>query len=230
MPFSEVKFQNMKSCHWKYCVYPEIITILNQIRTDHNVKLSLDAVSANYYIDTTVCGPIGYCGYSGIPEPEIEKEFFPKKMELLIFELIVDKEWIENNRSLLDQLYTTPGFNKAYTSWFLIKEVISSNMDVTYGLYKKPRFDELFEIMKSMVPSIKTENDLARYGIIDDYSNDYNEDFVEEREFDIDEGCVKTFEKFISIKTLTGKYVVTISVMISDIARNTDLLIKILHT
>ncbi len=225
-----IKINQIPGCPWRFYVYPEISDLCNQIQSpiSKDIAVSLNVVDAGYYLDTSkLGGPVGYQGYL---DPNIPILDFSKEQEILEFQLIVNITWIENNKSLLDQLYATPGFGmKKYTSWSFKQIWNREYENITMGLYKKPHFDELFEIMKLMVPEIKSEEDLITYGIDNRYY-DYNVSFVEERVFNTDVDCVKTYTVKKSISNLTDEYTVNISTLVCDIEKNKDILLQILNS
>jgi len=103
-----------------------------------------------------------------------------------------------------------------------------------YGLYKNKFFDEGFQLMKKIHPSI-TEEEFAIFGTKSSKSPEdiyqekekYNEDFVDERIVNNDD-YILTREEVIILDDVNGKINVEFSIMTIDIERNSDLLIEIL--
>lgn len=196
-------------------------TLKNKFGVLDNIKFTVGLIDAGYYKSDNGC--IGAYGYIGYPCPMIN---FNKCDETLDIEFTVDDNWINKNKTLLDSLYVTPSSNPNASHMVWTQNKIRDSKKVTkkYGVYKKNIFDRIFAIMKENKTEF-TELDLARYN-----SDYYNSDFVYEDIWNGDHNCVKSYECDTIEYTDTGKSNVKLSIITTDLEKNTKLLIKIIET
>ena len=109
-------------------------------------------------------------------------------------------------------------------SYHTIENMTNVEWMVKKGLYKRPGFDEAFQAMKKMKPSL-TEK-LFSGIIINDYDADcvidYDGELVEERSYDSDEGCVHTMMDKGYDRISLGTYTTEIQLAVSELPRNLD--------
>lgn len=218
------------------CIYDEITfkqAMERRFGTLEDVTLSVGLVPAGYYAAEDGCyGYIGPCPND--PNELDERPKFNKATETLNLTFLATPDWVERNRKHLNSLYTTPGGRpNAYRSIWRVEPITAQRLIIKKtGLYKKPAFDPIYEVMKRYFPMM-TEMDLARYRACDhEYepadSSCHNSDFVEIRPYTSDAQCLKTWEHQETQTTLTNKVRVVISIITTDLERNTATLMELL--
>jgi len=112
-------------------------------------------------------------------------------------------------------------------------------VDVEYGLYKKPCFDEVFQLFRKY-DIIKEEDELIVYGIDEDYKS-FNGDFVKKREYIDKVNCIKGPWKEQDIKLIAEEEkacsIIQVSILYSDLEKispyegkpNSEVLLEILN-
>lgn len=218
------------------CVYDEMTTFLKKIEDTlgvcENIKFSVGLVSAGYY-----CKADGCYGYIGPEYHREERSNYGKTTETLNITFLATPDWVQRNTELLDSLYRTPAGrpNVFYPVWS--SNEVNNYQQVTkkYGAYKKPAFDPVYSVMKQYFPDM-TEKDFAKYGCdvskgscdVSYDEHNYNHDFVMIREYTTDESCLESWEHEETLTIPTGKVRIGISIITTDLERNTDALIKLL--
>jgi hypothetical protein len=220
------------------CVYDEMTTFTKTLEERfgvlEDVTLSVGLVPAGYYQNQE-----SHYGYFGCCEDRSSKESderpkFDKTTETLNITFLATSDWVARNRTRLDLLYTTPGERpSAHRSVWRFEPLMNQRTIVKkYGLYKKPSFDPIYMVMKQYFPTM-TEMDLARYRAcdFDDEPNDslcHNSDFAEILPYTTDHQCLKTWEHHETQQVPTNKVRVIISIITTDLERNTPTLIELL--
>lgn len=240
----------------KFCIHDEMTTFVEKLikkfdRIDKSlnlkkIKFTVDLVNAGYYFK--VDGNYGYHGCISVdrnvidennPNNSIEYQNklhfdslpnFPKDTETFNITFKVDNDWINKNKHLLENLYVTPGgrSNVKHRVWYQNKIYDSRAITKKYGLYKTKIFDRIYTIMKEVRPDL-TEIQLAKY-YSNDYDNDFNPDFVLQREYDNESNCLKSWDYTYTECIDVGESNVTLSIITIDIERNTDMLMDIIES
>jgi hypothetical protein len=138
-------------------------------------------------------GPVGYIGPLGHEPSGWTKDTFALKVKYPSFP---DAQMTAFNQDLLKKLVnqldiSPPGgrvTKEKYQPLALQRNTQSVKQTTTFGLYKRPLFDEFAAVLRKMNPKMD-DLEIAYYRGADE--DDFNSDFTETRIFDTEEGCIE---------------------------------------
>ena len=222
----------------KFEVYDDmkilVDTINSKIDTQSDISFKLGLVDCGYHFSPEEFnrGIYGYYGCAGVGiGEECEKDnrkSFSKDTETLIITIKdrISQDWIDTHKDILEKLVVTPGGHNNTMKPYSLSESLTS-IQVKYGVYKKPHFDELFSVITKLVPHIKTELDLAKYAL--NYEDDtFNLHFVTRDLYHGDDNCLCTYDVTTMIPTEPKKFTLTLQIIGCDIQPNMSTLLELI--
>lgn len=147
----------LNATYMVWFLYPEIIEFCKTIHKK-DLHATLSILDAGY--DSIDNGCYGYIGSTGSDElnEEIIKSPVPKNLEILNFTYKILNDWLtEERKELLNKIYVRcDGRNNKIKMWNIVNTNEKYKYKVAY--YKKPFFDEFYQIYKSYVLDGKEED------------------------------------------------------------------------
>ena len=213
----------------KWCIYPEIKTLLAIIGNNERVTTKLSTVDAGYYREE--CGCCGWHGSDGLDHEEVETIDLPKKDELLIFSIVIKKEDLNKFDAMAKRLYITPGAHHTLKSFNSVPDRTEIEVVEYKIVKKKPFFDELYKKMKEF-NIVSNIDEMVRYKTpsYENYNSDFVLEYTADEEPDEEDDSIISFEEVDNIRyeelnTVTFSF----RTIVSDIETNTGTILEIIN-
>lgn len=157
-----------------------------------------------------------------------EKKKYSKQKETLEINFTTDSSWGATNLTKINKFIMSLENPKQNHQIYRTKTNINQ---VKYGVYKLPPFNDVYVAMLKYFPNIIKVNFLNFLANgNDDFHNEYNQQFVEHRVYTNDVDCVNTYYKYVTSEEDKVMIHNTLSIIVSDLEKNADLLIEILSS